>query len=457
MSQQRDFERLVAHHISSEGVAPPSDAFHDELLGRARRTGQRPEWLAFLKESPMRTDSRLSVGSPTFRVAAILVATLLLAVALVGAGIAGSRLLATDDTFVVDQAGAGDFRTITEAVAAAPDGHTILIRPGVYTESILIGKDVILKGEARDQVILKVPTDGPTFDGYWYGPDQYGILIEDSAAEVSGLTIQGIGGEDGSAAMTVVGGSPLIRDVATDEGSWMAVYFFGAAGGTLRDSSLQGVVFARDGSAPTIENNDILWQVAVENPVGTERAHVKGNRLAGVTVAPYSPSGAWIGDGAGALIEGNQLRLPDRDPCCGPDHLGIHIINSQGTIARDNDVAGFAEGIAVRSGSSNVIEANTLTDNRSAINVASGDLRIEGNVIQGGRSGIVVVSGAPEVIDNTVSGVSGRGIALGGSGSPTLLGNRSCDNGENLWVGPNVDVDIDSNEICEDARPSPAG
>lgn len=98
MNERIDFERIVAGHIAGEGVAPPDDAFFDELLLRADRAGQRPRWLALIKEPPMRTSSHLAVGSPLVRIAAIVVATLLLAVLTLGAGIAGQRLLAADET-----------------------------------------------------------------------------------------------------------------------------------------------------------------------------------------------------------------------------------------------------------------------------------------------------------------------------------------------------------------------
>ena len=150
VDEHLDFERAVAGHIRGEGVNAPSDSFYDELITRARRSGQRPEWLALLKESPMRTDSTLAVGSPTFRAAAILLATLLFAVSIAGAGIAGSRLIAADGTIVVDQSGSGDFTTVAEAVAAAQDGDTVLIKPGRYAESVaVIGKDLPNLGRWR--------------------------------------------------------------------------------------------------------------------------------------------------------------------------------------------------------------------------------------------------------------------------------------------------------------------
>ena len=108
MSEHVDFERLVAGHIADEGATPPSDAFYDQLFTRAGGSGQRPEWLALIKEPPMRTDSRVAVGSPTVRVMAIMAAILLLIVATAAAGIGVQRLLAADSAIIVDQSGNGD-------------------------------------------------------------------------------------------------------------------------------------------------------------------------------------------------------------------------------------------------------------------------------------------------------------------------------------------------------------
>ena len=109
----------------------------------------------------------------------------------------------------------------------------------------------------------------------------------------------------------MVGGSPLIHDVITDESNGTAVYYQGAAGGTLSGSSLQGIVFIQDASIPTIEGNEILWHIGVGNPVGTEPVVIRGNSLSGIAVAPDNET--WTGDTAPAIIEGNVLRLPDAD------------------------------------------------------------------------------------------------------------------------------------------------
>src|SRR3712207_7550809 len=48
------------------------------------------------------------------------------------------------EEWVVDPSGGGDFATIAEALDLARPGARILIRPGVYAESVVIHRDVAL-------------------------------------------------------------------------------------------------------------------------------------------------------------------------------------------------------------------------------------------------------------------------------------------------------------------------
>ena len=100
MNDEQTFERSVVEGVSGMGPLSPSAGAIDRTITRARSRRQRPRWLALIKEPPMRRASRLVVGSPTARVAAIIIATLLVALVLAAAAVAGSRLL-TDDNGIV--------------------------------------------------------------------------------------------------------------------------------------------------------------------------------------------------------------------------------------------------------------------------------------------------------------------------------------------------------------------
>ena len=91
MSEERSFERFVADHIASApGSVRMPDGFYDDIHAFASRTRQRPEWLAIIKEPPMRIGSTLGVGSPTARVVAFAAATLLMALS-AGALVVGAQ------------------------------------------------------------------------------------------------------------------------------------------------------------------------------------------------------------------------------------------------------------------------------------------------------------------------------------------------------------------------------
>ncbi len=58
-------------------------------------------------------------------------------------------------TFVVDPAGLGDFRTLTEALAQTRKGDRILVAPGVYAEELCVKKSVeLVARDARSPPVI---------------------------------------------------------------------------------------------------------------------------------------------------------------------------------------------------------------------------------------------------------------------------------------------------------------
>lgn len=51
----------------------------------------------------------------------------------------------------------GNYRTIAEAVAVAPEGTTIFVQNGVYNEAVKVNKMISIVGESRDGVVLQYP------------------------------------------------------------------------------------------------------------------------------------------------------------------------------------------------------------------------------------------------------------------------------------------------------------
>jgi len=105
------------------------------------------------------------------------------------------------DTLVVATDGSGAFRTIGEAIDAAADGDTILVRPGTYAEAVVIDKDISLTGDGSREEIVIAFSDGVTPVA----------SIVDSEATVSNLTLTG---ED--PLVHVVGGAPTLQGILFD-------------------------------------------------------------------------------------------------------------------------------------------------------------------------------------------------------------------------------------------------
>jgi hypothetical protein len=92
-----------------------------------------------------------------------------------------SKINHVSSQYIIAQDGTGDFVTISEAVAAAQSGDTLIIYPGIYDEVIsIIGKELNLIGLSKDLCIIKS-------DGVSYRQSPLSI----GAGSVANLTIYG--------------------------------------------------------------------------------------------------------------------------------------------------------------------------------------------------------------------------------------------------------------------------
>ena len=84
--------------------------------------------------------------------------------------------------FIVDISGNGDFSSISEAIEAAQDGATIIVKSGTYREHLVIDKKIILQGDADQD---KTPI-------IWDDSSIYNSIIKITAeAELVNLKIMG--------------------------------------------------------------------------------------------------------------------------------------------------------------------------------------------------------------------------------------------------------------------------
>ena len=400
----------------------------------------------------MRTNDHLAVGSPTVRVAAVLVATMLLAVALAAAGVAGQRLLAASHTIVVAQDGSGDYATIGEAVDAADDGHTILVRPGSYAERVaVVGKDLVIRGDGdREAVVIEAIE---TSDETW------SVLLQNTTTRLANLTVTGPYDGEAISVQGTDGGPTLdgivirVPDPVDMDYEGVAVHWAEGSEGTLQDSLVEGTVSIADGASVVVADNDMPASCIRAYAVGADIT-IRGNRIRG---CPYE-LGITLDAANTAVIEGNDIMVEEVETP--PEYwysggrIGIELTgDGQGDITiRDNDIHDSRFGIQVLEGSPAVrIVGNRLRDNGMGLARIVGSAVLSGNTITGSEQvGIELREGTPTLEDNTVRG-NFVGLSLTEGSSPRLAGNTICENATNVRLPDGAQpLESDGNEICED-------
>lgn len=457
MNDNTSFERYVAEAFDREGPGRPvPDAIHDDLITRAGRQRQWPTWLASVKEPPMRLTNSNAVGSPTMRVLATMLATLLLIAAMAAAGIAGRNLLAADGTIVVDPQGNGDFTTITEGVDAAEDGDTVLLKVGTYPESVLVTKAITIRGEEPGTATIQVAVGCITPEGWWEpecppemptccGDDAgvYGIALVDADATVRDVHFHFHALAN---AVVVDGGSASLVGLtaSTEPDVGLTMNFSGGSRVSIEDSDLGGAwLIPEEDSHLTIENS--VFDALFANPPADSEPYIVRNNRIGAHIYLTGP----------IVIEGNEF--PGRAEGWESDSQ-IVADGGDGWVIRNNTLSGAdsATGAISVSGfaGSGIVKGNIITDSWLGILLSSDkDIEATGNDVTGGHTGIQVNGGAPRLVDNTVEGASEFGLLLTRS-APTLNGNRFCGNNTDLYIGGNSEPVIgDDNEICVTRQP----
>jgi hypothetical protein len=107
--------------------------------------------------------------------------------------------------------GWGSHRSISAAVRAAPEGSTVMVAGGSYSESVTVDRDVTIVAESADAVVELVASSGPA------------LVVRAGNATVRGLVIRG--SDPATVAVAVEGGALAMEncEIATgrvDAGGW---------------------------------------------------------------------------------------------------------------------------------------------------------------------------------------------------------------------------------------------
>lgn len=370
-------------------------------------------------------------------------------------------------TLVVGADGAGAYPTIGSAVAEARDGDRILVRPGIYRESVTIDRSIEIAGDGDVDAIVVVSDDAPCF------------VLSGTTSRLAGLTLRAGGptyGIEGGrvwlrdlywarvlATPAIEGGSVLVSGgsvvldglvLAESHGVWAEE----GASLTIRNSLIRDCrrdgILIRDGASATIEDNEILrnagngiWVSGLGTGPVIRRNKIHNNRDDGIYVADRQTgtiednevygNGGFVGHAIDVSRTGSALMIRRNHIYdCGTGS-GIRVDDASPTIV-DNELFG------------DVLVEHTINAAIMVWSATSAPVIRRNRVHDWPGDGIAVVLGAAGTIEaNDIFGNGGSGINIRKEGSAPVVRRNSIHDGRGfgIWVMDGANGTIEDNEI----------
>jgi len=253
----------------------------------------------------------------------------------------------------------GPYAAIPEALAAAQDGDTIIVRGGRHAGDLVIDKAVHLIGQ-----------DWPVIDG---GGKGMVVTLAAPGIHFSGFVVRGSGNEPdrNHAGINVVAEDVVVENNRLED-VLFGVSFANARGGVARGNEITGKVeydSGRKGDAIRIwYSRDIL--------------------LEGNTVYDTRDVVAWYSEGI--IIRGNTLRN---------NRYGVHMMYCDGALIQDNVLLDNSVGIYTMYTDNVTLKDNLIRGQRGPSGYALGfkdadNVTVTGNVLVDNRVGMFL-DGAP--------------------------------------------------------------
>lgn len=236
-------------------------------------------------------------------------------------------LLVLQQALVVSPA--GPYRSIGDAVRAAPEGGIITVRAGTYREpTIRIEHPMTIEGEA-----------GAILDGE--GAREL-MVIAAPGVTVRGLTFRNTGSShrEDRAALRVIETRDCLVDRNRFEDTFFGIYLQGAIGCAVIDNVVQGTIAGEGGTGNGIHS----W--------GSSRLTLRNNTISG------HRDGIYLEFSRHAVVEGNRSSANRR--------YGLHFMYSDSSSYARNVFRANGTGVAVMFSSMVTMVANEFSANRGS-------------------------------------------------------------------------------------------
>lgn len=321
---------------------------------------------------------------------------------------------------VVDANGGGDSGDLAAAIAAAPAGATVRVRPGTYTSPLKLDKDVHVIGTPENPAEVIVSVSNPS------------CLVAGAAdASVTGITLRN-SGPQAEPCVVVNSGRLRLADVAITSDSGVGLSVGPQAevlGKALRIINTgQHGVDVRDGGRLILEAS------AIEGSGGAGAQIVKASDV------EFRDSRVAGGKGVGIIVaDDSSLRLIG-STLADNARSGIEALRTRGIVIADSTVTGNREaGLFLnRNSDATIIGSRVANNGLSGAIVMGSSARFERNRFEANAEhGIYLTRGGRAALaNNDIESNRGHGVAVEGDSRAELRENRIEGNKTPDVIGP---------------------
>ena len=337
----------------------------------------------------------------------------------------------------VSSDGAGGFRTVEEALAAARTGSVIRIRPGRYAESLVIRTRVTIVAEGDRGSVEICPRSGTA------------VMLLADAVMLTDLTLRG-GGDD-VAVVDAARGQVAMEGCAVSGSGWTAVLARGSGSLAMRGCRVSNTQGA--GIVDTAETASVIEDCLIEN-LGTSavvlgeksRSTVRGCRLRDAR-------------GNGVLANGEAQGTVEDCEISTTSKPAIALEGDSATRIVRTSVRDCAVGVYVTTSSRPVLEDVSVTDITAGPGIAlaggADPLVRRCRTARTKESGLSVTERSRGTFEECeFTGASGPAIRVVGSSSPALSATtvRECaDTSASVLLGEDSVAEFDRLDVVDAA------